>query len=61
MKLRIQKSCELLLNSDKKVYEISALVGYNDVKYFNRVFKNEMNVSPDEYRRLNSLNKRGAM
>lgn len=61
LKLRIQKSCELLLNSDKKVYEISALVGYNDVKYFNRVFKNEMNVSPDEYRRLNSLNKRGAM
>lgn len=60
LKLRIQKACELLLESDKKVYEIAALVGYKEAKYFNRVFKNEMNVSPDEYRRMNSaeINKR---
>lgn len=57
LKLRIQKACELLLESDKKVYEISALVGYKEAKYFNRVFKNEMNVSPDEYRRMNSADK----
>lgn len=53
LKVRIQKACELLLESDKKVYEIAALVGYKEAKYFNRVFKNEMNVSPDEYRRMN--------
>lgn len=57
LKLRIQKACELLLKSDKKVYEISALVGYKEAKYFNRVFKNEMKVSPDEYRRMNSTHK----
>ncbi|MFW2489107.1 response regulator [Clostridium chromiireducens] len=54
LKLRMQKACELLLKSDKKVYEISALLGYKEAKYFNRVFKNEMKVSPDEYRRMNS-------
>lgn len=54
LKIRIEKSCELLIGSDKKVYEIAELVGYKDCKYFNRVFKKEMSVSPDEYRRLNS-------
>lgn len=57
LKLRIQKACELLLKSDKRVYEISALVGYKEVKYFNRVFKNEINVSPDEYRRSTLSNR----
>lgn len=54
LKLRIQKACELLLKSNKKIYEIATVVGYKEVKYFNRVFKNEMNISPDEYRRVNS-------
>lgn len=54
LKLRMKKSCELLLQTDKKIYEISTLVGYKDSKYFNRVFKNELKVSPDEYRHLNS-------
>ncbi len=54
LKLRIKKACELLLKSNKKIYEISALVGYKDSKYFNKVFKHEMNVCPDEYRHLNS-------
>ncbi|OOM77310.1 HTH-type transcriptional regulator YesS [Clostridium puniceum] len=57
LKLRIKKACELLLESDKKIYEISSLVGYKDSKYFNRVFKNQMNICPDEYRRLNSSSK----
>lgn len=57
LKLRIKKACELLLASDRKIYEVSALVGYRDSKYFNKVFKNEMNVCPDEYRRLNSSSK----
>ena len=54
LKIRIKKSCELLLKTNKKVYEISFLVGYKDSKYFNRVFKSELKVSPEEYRHLSS-------
>lgn len=52
LKIRIEKSCELLIKGNKKIYEISQLVGYSDCKYFNRVFKKEMHVSPEEYRKL---------
>ena len=54
LNIRIEKACEFLIKTDKKVYEIAQLVGYRDCKYFNRVFKREMLVSPEEYRRLNS-------
>lgn len=36
---RIHKSKELIINSDLKIYEIAQKVGYNDAKYFCRVFK----------------------
>lgn len=38
-KHRVQKAKELLLESDLKIYEIAEKVGYSDVKYFCRVFK----------------------
>lgn len=58
LKIRIEKSCEYLIGTDKKIYEIAELVGYKDCKYFNRVFKKEMLVSPDEYRRLNCMERK---
>ena len=42
---RIRKAAELL-----KSYEIAEMVGYNNVEYFNQVFKKVMGVSPREYR-----------
>lgn len=55
LKIRMENACELLIKSNKKIYEISDLVGYKDCKYFNRVFKKEMKVSPEEYRKLNRI------
>lgn len=52
LELRMKKGRELLEKTDLKVYEIAAAIGYNDSKYFNRVFKKEFGVTPDEYRRL---------
>lgn len=34
--VRIEKSCELLEDSDLRVVEIARRVGYEDIKFFNR-------------------------
>ena len=49
-KFRISHAKRLLKGTDMKVYEIAEAVGYTDPKYFARVFKDELGVSPGEYR-----------
>ena len=49
--IRISHAKELLLNTDKTVQEIAFLTGYNDEKYFSRIFKKLTNVSPSEFRK----------
>ncbi len=49
---KIKKAEHLLLNTQIKVYEISNLVGYNDIKYFSKVFKTIEGVTPFEYRKI---------
>ncbi|MDP4152858.1 MAG: AraC family transcriptional regulator [Bacillota bacterium] len=51
-KVRIEQSCRLLANTDKKVVEIAGLVGYDKIKFFNAVFKKHMNVTPNQFRRI---------
>ena len=51
-KVRIEQSCRLLANTDKKIFEISQLVGYSDSKFFNKVFKKNLNITPAEFRKL---------
>ena len=50
-KYRIQKACELLVSTDKKMYEIAFSVGYDNAQYFSNVFKSIMGVSPKSYMR----------
>lgn len=47
---RVEKACELLRQTDIKIFEIGCMVGYNDSQYFYRVFKKYMNQTPIEYR-----------
>ncbi|AGC68678.1 Two component transcriptional regulator, AraC family [Thermoclostridium stercorarium subsp. stercorarium DSM 8532] len=49
-KYRLQKACELLSNSDYKIYEISSMVGIFDPGYFSQVFKKYYGLTPSEYR-----------
>ena len=49
-RFRISQAKRLLKGTDQKIYEIAYQVGYNDPKYFNRVFKEEIGVSPGDYR-----------
>ena len=48
--LRMEKAKELLGNLSLKVYEIADQVGFSDVAYFNRVFKDKYNITPKQYR-----------
>lgn len=48
--IRISKARELLSGSALSVSQISANVGFRDPLYFSRVFKNNVGVSPTEYR-----------
>jgi AraC-like DNA-binding protein len=46
---RIQKAC-LLLHEDKTIAETSFATGFNNVTYFNKVFKNIVHKTPSEFR-----------
>ena len=49
-KLRIEKSCDLIKNTDMKIADIAEMVGYTSDKSFRRAFKKIIGVSPVEYR-----------
>lgn len=50
VKIRINKAKSLLKNSHLKIYEISSMIGYQDDKYFRKVFKKVEGMTPNEYR-----------
>ena len=50
--LRLWKAKELLTQSNDRIYEIAAKVGYSDAVYFNKVFKKHTGKTPKEYRRM---------
>lgn len=50
MELRMRYARRLLASTDKKIYEISCEVGYNDTAYFNRVFKRINGMTPLQFR-----------
>ena len=47
--VRMEKAMALLKSGDYKVYEISEMVGYQTVQYFNKVFKKRTGKNPTEY------------
>lgn len=54
--IRIEKSKELLLSDESKVYAIAARVGYKNVDYFHIKFKKHVGISPAEYRKRHKDN-----
>ncbi len=47
--IRLKKARELILSGSYNISEVAYTVGYNDPKYFSRLFKKHFNVSPSEY------------
>jgi len=54
-KIRIEKCCELLDAGDMSVQEIAEAVGYEDVKFFHKIFRRMLHMSPGEYRKLSKI------
>lgn len=49
-RIRIEKSCQLLLSSKNSISDIAQSVGYHDAQYFYRVFRKTMGITPMQYR-----------
>lgn len=55
-RLRIQRACELLINSARSVTEICYACGFNNVSNFNRHFLSAKGMPPSQFRRYHALN-----
>ncbi|MDF2909020.1 MAG: hypothetical protein K0R34_4341 [Herbinix sp.] len=49
--LKMELASRLLLDSNDKVQDIALRCGFNDSNYFNRMFRREYNISPEQYRK----------
>lgn len=49
--LRVMEGKRLLLSTNERISDIAEYVGYNDIKSFNRKFKNLTGLNPSEYRK----------
>lgn len=50
IQLRIEKAKSLLPDKSLKIYEVAEQAGFNDVKYFSKLFKKVVGSTPAEYR-----------
>ena len=55
VKIRTEKACQLLKSSNMTVSNIAGSVGYTDPAFFYKVFRKEMGMTPDDYRKKHSL------
>lgn len=49
--LRMKQAVNLLTNTDLSIKEISSRLGFCSLYYFSKLFKEKMNVSPNEFRK----------
>lgn len=59
IKLRIEKACQLLLQSEQNITEISEKVGFSTQRYFSKVFKQVTQMTPSQYKQ-NAGQQKGA-
>ena len=45
---------QLLLDTELKLNQIASMAGFSDPKYMSKVFKQEVGMLPNEYRRMNT-------
>lgn len=50
--LRVNRACDLLNDTDKKIADISEDAGFSTIRSFNRAFARHMNMTPIQYRKM---------
>jgi two-component system response regulator YesN len=55
-RLRVDRTKELLIKTDMRVYEICETVGYTDTTYFSKLFERICGCTPSEYRKSHFKN-----
>lgn len=51
-KFRVDKACVLLKNTDESISEIARAAGFENLNYFDRIFKRYKNISPGNFRKI---------
>ncbi|NLZ81932.1 MAG: helix-turn-helix transcriptional regulator, partial [Clostridiales bacterium] len=59
--IRMKEAKRLLEETDKRIIEISNLIGYENEKHFMRIFKNTTGVSPTEFRKNAQVGKQNIL
>lgn len=59
LQVRLEKASEMLANTEMYVYEIANACGYEDVRYFVRVYQKAYGISPANFRRCFRKEKTG--
>lgn len=54
-KIKIEYSCQLLLNTDLNIVDISYDCGFNNLSHFNKQFRKFIGKTPSEFRRVRQL------
>lgn len=52
---RLEHACHLLVTTDMKISDIVSTMGYQNVNYFNKIFKLKFNITPSQYRKQNKV------
>ncbi|PKG22633.1 AraC family transcriptional regulator [Niallia nealsonii] len=55
VRYRIQKSCEMLLETNRSISEIAMVCGFQSASYFSYVFRKETGLTPQDYRKKVTL------
>ena len=54
-RVRIEQSCRLLETTDMSIAAVAEAVGYENVRFYNRVFRRLLHTTPREYRKNRRL------
>ena len=49
--IRMQVGKKLVGQTDEKVFSIAQMVGFSDLSFFNKLFKQHVGMSPGDYRK----------